>query len=372
MPFYTKYGLTDPRPKKPRRAGTVLFIVAALLGGLGWLAYENGYFSWLKRSRAAEPSTNAPAARVPLINTQIIVRAASANITTTNASASSKSAAVLDAQIALDRIGISCGSIDGVLGLQTRSALRAFQLREGLAQTGELDANTRARLSLAPPTLTSYGVDASDLSRLLPLASTWLGKSEQPRLDYESLLECVAERCHAHPNLIRRLNAGIDWNNVAPGIALTVPATERVRPAAKAAFIQIRLSDRTLEAFDAANHLLAHFPCSIAQRMDKRPVGELRVAVIAPNPNYTFDPEVFPESAEAKEIRHKLVLPPGPNNPVGAVWIGLDRAGYGIHGTPKPEDVGRTESHGCFRLANWNAEYLLQLVTIGTPVKVEP
>jgi lipoprotein-anchoring transpeptidase ErfK/SrfK len=96
------------------------------------------------------------------------------------------------------------------------------------------------------------------------------------------------------------------------------------------------------------------------------------VEVTAPSPNYTFNPEVFPESAEARELGRKLILPPGPNNPVGTAWIGLDKPGYGIHGTPRPEDVGRTESHGCFRLANWNAEYLLQLVTVGTPVRVEP
>ncbi len=102
-------------------------------------------------------------------------------------------------------------------------------------------------------------------------------------------------------------------------------------------------------------------------------MGELHVAVIAPNPNYTFDPELFPESAEAKQSPGvKLILPPGPNNPVGMVWIGLDKPGYGMHGTPGPEAVGRTESHGCFRLANWNAELLLKVVWMGMPVYVEP
>ena len=88
--------------------------------------------------------------------------------------------------------------------------------------------------------------------------------------------------------------------------------------------MRIALADRVLEAFDENTNLLAHFPCSIAQRVEKRPVGELHVDVMAPNPNYTFDPDVFPESAEAKELDRKLILQPGPNNPVGAVWIGLD------------------------------------------------
>jgi lipoprotein-anchoring transpeptidase ErfK/SrfK len=107
--------------------------------------------------------------------------------------------------------------------------------------------------------------------------------------------------------------------------------------------------------------------------VDKRPLGEeLHITAIAPNPNYTFDPAVFPESAEAQQLGRKLILQPGPNNPVGTVWLSLDKPGYGIHGTPKPEEVGRTESHGCFRLANWNAEFLLKLVTVGTLVSVEP
>jgi len=131
------------------------------------------------------------------------------------------------------------------------------------------------------------------------------------------------------------------------------------------------LAEKILERFDANTNLLAHFPCSIAHSVSKRPVGGLRVAILAPDPNYTFDPEIFPESAEARQLKTKLVLPPGPNNPVGVAWIGLDRPRYGIHGTPNPEQVGRTESHGCFRLANWNAEFLLKLVTVGTPVIVE-
>jgi lipoprotein-anchoring transpeptidase ErfK/SrfK len=108
---------------------------------------------------------------------------------------------------------------------------------------------------------------------------------------------------------------------------------------------------------------------SIPRRcFDKRPVGELHVESIAPNPNYTFDPDTL----EARELKTKLILPPGPNNPVGVAWIGLDKPGYGIHGTPNPEQVGRTESHGCFRLANWNAECLVRMATVGMPVRVEP
>ena len=124
--------------------------------------------------------------------------------------------------------------------------------------------------------------------------------------------------------------------------------------------------------FDPGGRIIAHFPVSIARKVEKRPVGDLRVTVAIPNPDYTFDPAVFPESLEARELGRKLIIPPGPNNPVGVAWIGLDRTGYGIHGTPEPAKVGRTESHGCFRLANWDAQTLLSMVWVGLPVVVEP
>jgi lipoprotein-anchoring transpeptidase ErfK/SrfK len=279
---------------------------------------------------------------------------------------------VFEAQLALARQGISSGSLDGRFGLQTRAALRAFQQKERLPVTGGLDPATKERLLLATAPYATYTVTTNDLARLQPLSHTWLGKSQQTALDYETILELVAEKSHSHPNLIRQLNPSVDWTNVAAGTILQVPDVAYADADAKAAFATISLAGKVLEAFDAKTNLLVQFPCSIARQVEKRPIGELHVAVIAPNPNYTFDPDVFPESAEAKQLKTKLVLPPGPNNPVGVAWIGLDKPGYGIHGTPSPEQVGRTESHGCFRLANWNAEYLVKLVWVGMPVYVEP
>ena len=278
----------------------------------------------------------------------------------------------LETQIVLARHAMSPGSIDGVMGSQTRAALVAFQQKQGLQQTGALDSDTRATLLLTSPPITTYVVTPDDLARLQPLSKTWLGKSQQSALDYESVLELVAERGHASPTLTRRLNPNVDWTNVIAGTELKIPDANYAAPTQKATFAIISLGEKTLEAFDARSNLLAHFPVSIAARVEKRPVGELHVAVIAPNPNYTFDPDIFPESEEGRLLGRKLVLPPGPNNPVGVAWVGLDQPGYGIHGTPVPELVGRTESHGCFRLANWNAEYFLKLVWMGMPVYVEP
>ncbi len=277
-----------------------------------------------------------------------------------------------EAQVALARLGISPGSIDGAMGTQTRLALRQFQQQNHLPPTGSLDAATRAVLKLDAPSLTAYPVSTQDLARLQPLGKTWLEKSAQTALDYETEGELVGELCHANPALIRQLNPGVNWAHLTAGTILQIPEVEYPDPTDKAAWVVIHLSGKYLEAYDVSTNLLLHCPCSIAAHVEKRPVGLLHVVVVAPNPNYTFDPAVFPESPEAQKIGHKLILPPGPNNPVGVAWMGLDRPGYGMHGTPAPEQVGRTESHGCFRLANWDAKYMVKLVWIGMPVEVVP
>jgi len=220
--------------------------------------------------------------------------------------------------------------------------------------------------------LKGHTFTAAELADLRPLPTTWLGKSQQEGLGYATALEQVAERYRASPKFLQRLNPEVDWSALPPEASIQVPAVERAVVAGRVAQIAIRIEARELELFDADGRVIAHFPVSIARSVEKRPLGELRVTVAIPEPNYTFDPEVFPESAEGKELGRKLILPPGPNNPVGRAWIGLDRPGYGIHGTPDPEKVGRTESHGCFRLANWDAVTLLKLVRAGMVVLVEP
>ncbi|MDQ6630156.1 MAG: L,D-transpeptidase family protein [Verrucomicrobiota bacterium] len=278
---------------------------------------------------------------------------------------------VFEAQLVLARRGISSGSLDGLLGSQTRSAVRAFQHKENLPVTGVLDADTLFELILTSPPFTSYSVTSNDLAQLQPSNLTWAGKAQQSGSAYETILEMVGEKSFSHPNFIQRLNPSVNWSKIVAGTHLQIPNIKMPAARARAAFIRIQLADKILEAFDANSNLLTHFPCSIAARMEKRPAGELHVITLAQNPNYTLDPAMFSESTGG-EIKRKLIIPPGPNNPVGTVWIGLDKPTYGIHGTPQPEEVGRTESHGCFRLANWNAQFLIRLVSIGTPVYVEP
>lgn len=286
--------------------------------------------------------------------------------------ADSVSLSMLEAQVELHRRGFSCGSIDGVSGAQTEAALRAFQRAQGLKPSGRLDEPTRGALQSPAPAVAEHTVTTEELADLRPFPATWLEKSEQPRLACASLLELLGERFRANPKLLRQLNPSVDWDNVAVGAVVRVPNVEQALVQRPPARLVVRLAARELEAEDATGAVVAHFPVSIARKVEKRPSGDLKITVVVRDPNYTFDPEVFPESEEAKQLGRKLIIPPGPNNPVGRAWIGLSLTGYGIHGTPDPEKVGRTESHGCFRLANWDALTLLDLVSVGMTVTVEP
>lgn len=280
-------------------------------------------------------------------------------------------AGVMEIQVSLASRGFRVGPIDGVDGPRTQAAIRAFRqdavpsLPPGSHQGGlPMGSN-------GPPALTRHVVTTKDLAALGPVPATWMGKSKAVRLSHETLLEAMAERSAAHPSLIVRLNPRISWNQVHPGTEVVLPRFEDppVRPAAR---VSINLKTCTLLARDVSGRILLMAPCSVGRIASARPMGTLRVVSIAQNPSYTFDPTRFPESSEARSLDRKLLLPPGPNNPVGVAWIGLDRPGIGIHGTPSPETVGRPESHGCFRLANWDAAYLARIAWLGLPVEVGP
>ena len=344
-----------------------MLLLVAVIGGVVWLWWHEKH---PKKSARHKLVALAPTAVVPPVAKPKLKPIVIAPQSPTDFPRPVRDG--FEAQVALARRAISPGALDAAIGSQTRAAIAAFQRSQKLYESSSLDTNTRPLLMLTAPLLTNYIVTTNDLARLLPIGKTWIAKSEQTALDYETLLELVAEKAHAYPLLIQKLNPDVVWTNVMAGTSLKIPDVNYPEPSYQATIVIIHLSGKFLEAFDAETNLLLHCPCSIAAKVEKRPVGELHVAVVAPHPNYTFDPAVFPESPEAQASGHKLILPPGPNNPVGVAWIGLDKPGYGMHGTPVPEQVGRTESHGCFRLANWDAEYLLKLVWVGMPVEVVP
>lgn len=276
---------------------------------------------------------------------------------------------ILELQVALAWRGFRSGSIDGVPGPQTRAAILAFQRDEGLPATGMAGPDVLGRLPLDEPPLREHVVTASDLLALGVVPSTWAGKAAVDRLPHETLLEALSEQSAAHPALLRRLNPGLAWEAVVAGDRVTVPRF-RDPPPRRAAKVRIDGPGRTLQALDERGRILLHAPCSLGRVPASRPRGTFHVARIVGHPTYDFDPARFPESGEARLLGRRLVLPPGPNNPVGIVWIGLDLPGHGIHGTPWPEKVGRTESHGCFRLANWDAASLARLAWPGLEVEV--
>ena len=275
-------------------------------------------------------------------------------------------------QVRLDRENFSSGGIDGRWGSKSEKALSAWQKKNRQPVTGQVDDSVIAALGATNDILTTTTVTAADHAALTPYPSSWLARSEQESMGYASIEEMLAEKFHVYRATLRKLNPHAPWPDPPAGVMLTVPAvkSKNLPPLSK---IEIRLGQKTLRAYDAEGHLAAQFPCSIAADKTKRPVGEtLRVVVWAANPEYTFDPELFAEDPAAAAIGKKLRIPPGPNNPVGLAWIGLDRPGYGIHGTPSPEDISKTESHGCFRLTNWDALKLVRAVRADLPVIVLP
>jgi lipoprotein-anchoring transpeptidase ErfK/SrfK len=273
-------------------------------------------------------------------------------------------------QVALERIHFSCGFIDGDQGMRTQRMLRAFQTGRGLPVTGFLDEATRNAIGEPGEPFLTYTVTADDLASIMPKPMTWRAKSRVSRLGYNDIWELLAEKFHCTRAYLKGINPGV--GDLTAGTEVIGPKVFPAAPIPKAASLRILLSETSLEALDANGRVIAFFPCSIAKDKNKRPHGLLTVKVVDPNPDYTFDPALFADAAKAEGITHKMALPPGPRNPVGTTWIGLSLPGYGIHGTPDPENISRTQSHGCFRLANWNAEKVLKMVRVGTPVDVEP
>ena len=273
-------------------------------------------------------------------------------------------------QVALERIHFSCGFIDGDQGMRTQRMLRAFQGSRGLPVTGFLDQPTRDAIGEPGEPFLNYTVTAEDIASIMPKPTTWREKSQVTRLGYNDIWELLAEKFHCTRGYLKALNH--DVKVPVAGTEVIGPKVFPASPLPKAASLRIVLGETSIEALDANGKIIAFFPCSIAKDKNKRPNGALVVKSVVPNPDYTFDPALFADAAKAEGLTKKMVLPPGPRNPVGMAWIGLSLPGYGIHGTPEPENISRTQSHGCFRLANWNAEKVLKMVKVGTPVDVQP
>ena len=320
-----------------------LLIVVALLGGLAPAAHA-------ARAKAAP----APQLQVDTVN----------DVKLTPNIAKGQGAAVLRAQILLDRARFSVGEIDAAFGSNMTRAVAAFQKSLGLEPSGKLDAPTWEALNREGATaLTSYRIAEADIAGpFVTVPSDMMEKAKLPALGYATPLEALAERFHVNPQLLKKLNRGRDFSRA--GDEIIVPNIDGAGALPKAARIVVSKSDASVSVVDASGRTLARFPATTGSEHDPLPVGTWKVNGVSRNPTFHYNPKLF---WDADPGHAKTKIAPGPNNPVGVVWIDLSKEHYGIHGTPEPSRIGKTQSHGCIRLTNWDALALAQAVGPGTP-----
>lgn len=317
---------------------------------------------------------------------------------------------LMQAQVVLERLGFGPGVIDGKQGLSFANALKGFQESRDLPVTGEFDEATRKALAEwnnIPATRVVTIPSSWGEEKFVPVPDGPEAQAKMSQLGYENMAEKLAERFHTTPAVLAQLNPGGKPAGTSGGAAPSAPPPTGAATPQFAAGQQLRVpnvgadaidaasvtnkdwlttlrslgvgtdqpevtrilvdeSEGWLKAFDANDRLVAMFTVTTGSRQDPLPIGDWKVKGVAYNPPFAFNPELFWDVSDSVD---KQQLPPGPNSPVGVVWIDLDKEHYGIHGTPKPEAIGRTESHGCVRLTNWDAARLAVMVSGGTAVE---
>jgi lipoprotein-anchoring transpeptidase ErfK/SrfK len=256
--------------------------------------------------------------------------------------------------------------IDAYYGENVAKAIAAVETVLQLPVDGRLDPQVWAALGgdNAPAALVQYTITEDDTAGPF-VPEIPADYSEQARLDrlaYTGPQEMFSERFHMDVDLLAALNPDVDFNQ--PGSSIVVAAVDGAPIVSQIVRIDVDKTLKQLRAYDGESHLVVAYPASIGSDENPSPSGTHAVDAIAQEPFYNYDPENFVQG----DNNEKLTLPPGPNNPVGIVWIGLTEAGYGIHGTPAPSRIDKTGSHGCIRLTNWDAEELAKLVKRGVVV----
>ncbi len=297
-------------------------------------------------------------------------------------------------QIALAANNFSPGILDGNFGPHSRTALKEYAARffPGINPLNPhdpqvYDPQVYDALGVnVKDVITQYTITQDDADAVGHLHWTWLKMAASSRMPYSSLEDCICEKFHATEALMRALNPGLRLRDLTVGQTLNVPNIRPfpgpndfgnpgglqavIRqdkdkfPEVHVAYLTVNLKQKAIRAYNRHNQQVALFWCSIAAHKADLPTEDGVIKDIALDPNYTFFPSMYPQA----HIDHRLIIPPGPRNPVGIVWMGLNLPGVGMHGNPVPQHIGLTGSHGCFRMCNWDAVHLLTMVHIGLPV----
>lgn len=268
-------------------------------------------------------------------------------------------------QVMLDRANHSPGVIDGYTGGNTSRAIRAYRRANGLPEGDAIDSALidSLRSSNSGSVFSTYTITQEDLSGgFTDVPSGFAEQADLERVGYEDAQEMLAERFHMDQEFLAALNPDADFSEA--GQQIVVVDTGNGGISGEVARIEVRRDAGEVAALDAEGNVLATYPATIGSDEFPSPSGSMQVNAVAPEANYTFDPndqEWGPDTT--------FVIPPGPNNPVGGIWIDLSKDGYGIHGSPDPQLIGKTQSHGCVRLTNWDAQELANAVSQGVEVE---